>query len=66
MKRGKYEESGSISHVSAEYEGMRIRTPYEETEVYQNGVFVKIVNGKNSLLTLETKENDVIVLQDKE
>ena len=45
---------------------MRIRTPYEETEVYQNGVFVKIVNGKNSLLALETKENDVIVLQDKE
>lgn len=45
---------------------MRIRTPYKKTEVYQNGVFVKIVNGKNSLLTLETKENDVIVLQDKE
>lgn len=44
---------------------LRIRTPYEKTAVYQNGTFVKTVSGKNCLLVLETKENDVIVLLDQ-
>lgn len=61
--------NGRIEYVEVESSlglPLRIRTPYEETEVYRNGAFVETVTGKNSLMTLETGKNDVIVLLEKE